>query len=146
MIGPKAIVGFVFVILGLVFTAAFANLSYHSIQTASRGLEAQGTVIGERKTSGGYRGGRSHRPVVSFVDEQGRTHIFEQRPGGRKGAYDIGEKVGVLYRANEPDTAIIDSFWGRYGHVFGMIFALFFVFFGAWMIRWDRRENAIFDR
>ena len=146
MIGPKAVVGFVFLASGLVFAVAFGTLSYRSLETSAIGLEARGTVIGERRTAGGNRGGRSYRPIVRFVDANGETRHFEQRPGGRKGAYDKGDVVDVLYRADDPDTAVIDSFWGRAGHMFGMIFALVFVALGGWMIRWDRRENALFDR
>ena len=146
MIGPKALVGFPFLILGLISAGAFATFSYGSLEIVWTGQSALGEIVRMEKVSGGYQSGRSYVPIVSFVDGEGSRRVFRQKPGGRKDAYAIGEQVAVLYRPDDPDLAVIDSFWGRYGFIFGTLFALFFVALGGWLIRRDRQENAIFDR
>ena len=146
MIGPKTLVGFPFLILGLISAAAFATFSFRSLEIVWTGQSATGEVVRMEKVRGGYRAGRSYLPIVSFVDGEGSKRVFRQKPGGRKGAYAIGEKVGVLYLPADPDRAVIDSFWGRYGFIFATLFALGFVTLGGWLIRQDRREHAIFDR
>ena len=144
MIGPKARIGFPFLLAGLIFAAAFATFTYRSMEIVWEGATATGEITGMQTVSG-YRG-QSHLPVVRFNAADGTQRVFWQRPGGRRGAYSIGEKVTVLYLPDDPGRAIIDSFWGRYGFIFATLFALCFAALGGWLVWQDRRENAIFDR
>lgn len=54
------------------------------------------------------------RPEVTYVDSQGVSHVVEGAVSSRPPAYDIGERVDVLYDPEDPSDAQIDSFLERY--------------------------------
>jgi hypothetical protein len=89
------------------------------------GVQAQGTVVGaERHTDGGPRGRRSitYNPVVRFVTADGRLAEFTSAVGYASRP-DIGARVPVRYRADDPEQGEIDRaiMW-----VFPAVMALIF--------------------
>ena len=150
MIGPKGFVGAIFFLAGTFFSiAGLWNLAEINV-IAANGKSTTGQVyhISRHHSSGGLRGGggTSYRHWVSFTDEKGTEHQFRNRLGGAKGFWDVGETVEVIYDPSDPDNAVINSFWGRFGFAFFTLFALPFAFLGAWLFQSDRRESSIFDR
>jgi hypothetical protein len=69
------------------------------------------------------------RPVVRFAAAGGQTITFRSATASRPPAYDVGDRVPVLYDANDPHKAQIDSLWQRSGVLiiflgFGVLFFL----------------------
>jgi hypothetical protein len=49
-------------------------------------------------------------PVVEFTSADGTQRKFEDSTGSKPPAYEVGERVEVLYRADSPEDAKINSF------------------------------------
>ncbi|MGA4844567.1 DUF3592 domain-containing protein [Streptomyces sp. G45] len=108
-------VGAVSLVVGLVL----AGISVSFLVDAER---AQGTVVAlEWRSSGGDSdGGTSRRtrgddeptayPVVEFRTEDGTPTRFRDSTGSNPAAYEVGERVEVLYRADSPEDARIKGF------------------------------------
>jgi len=71
---------------------------------------------------------RTMKPRVRFASELGRTAVFTGRIGSRPPSYAVGQAVPVLYDPGQPERAIIDTFWERWGAelVFAILALLFF--------------------
>ncbi len=94
-------IGALFLVLGIASLVS-------SWQLANTGVRAEGVVIG-------LVGSRTAQPRVRFVDETGRVIEFVSRAGSNPPAYNIGERVEVLYPAGQPRRAVIRgvfSLWG----------------------------------
>ena len=138
MLGFKTLIGFPFLLLGLIFTGASLWFAQESIHIAWSGIETQGTVLRMERRYSHRR--KSYHPHVEFTDRQGQQHYFSQSLGTLPTAYSAGEHVRVRYLPDTPERAIIDSFWGRYGELFSVALAQILVVVGALLIRSDRRE------
>lgn len=68
-----------------------------------------GTVIG-LESSRSNDGGTTYRPRVRFQAADGRTVEFVSGLGSSPPAYELGEVVPVLYRADDPQGAEIGDF------------------------------------
>jgi hypothetical protein len=89
-----------------------------SSDSAEQGSGAQVDVIGDDANW-------VYRPVVRFAAAGGQTITFRSATASRPPAYDVGDRVPVLYDANDPGKAQIDSVWQRLGVL------LMFLGFGA---------------
>ena len=65
--------------------------------------------------------------MFEFKDAEGGSHRVTSPVSSRPAAYDVGEKVAVLYSPGDPEDARIDSFFGLWGGscIFGGIGFLF---------------------
>ncbi|QNS08012.1 DUF3592 domain-containing protein [Streptomyces xanthii] len=103
--------GALFLVIGLVMGGV--SLSY-----VTSAEQARGTVVSLEWSagSGGYSGrsrsrsGPTAHPVVEFTTREGRATTFRSSMGSNPPAYDLGERVDVLYRADSPQDAKIDGF------------------------------------
>jgi hypothetical protein len=103
--------GGLFLVIGLILAGV-------SISYASSAERAQGTVVslewssGHTSTSrrGGGSSGPSAHAVVEFTAADGTARRFEDSTGSSPPAYDVGERVEVLYRADSPEDARINGF------------------------------------
>ncbi|MEW2129006.1 DUF3592 domain-containing protein [Streptomyces sp. NPDC005435] len=107
-----------FLAAGVLFLGIGVALGGMSVSFLSSAERAQGTVIalnwgsshsGYGRSSRGS-GGPSAHPVVTFRAKDGEQHMFTSSAGSNPPAYDRGESVEVLYRANDPDDARINGF------------------------------------
>lgn len=122
-----------FFVIGLAMLAgAVFWLVYqrHFVATASR---AQGTVIElERHHSSKSDGNGSNTtwaPVVTFTTPDGATHTFVSRSSSNPPAYSRGERVGVFYNTDKPESGVIDGWFSLWGGIsivgaLGLIFTL----------------------
>jgi hypothetical protein len=55
--------------------------------------------------------GTVFRPVFVFRDAQGAEHEIYSTVGTYPPAHKVGDKVSVLYKADEPENAVIDAFF-----------------------------------
>ena len=79
---------------------------------------------------------RSHMysAIVAFKTETGKEVTFAQGSSSSHNDLESGDEVNVLYDANTPDRAMIDSFWEHWGlpailFVIGLPFFAVGVFF-----------------
>ncbi|MYW65113.1 DUF3592 domain-containing protein [Streptomyces sp. SID8379] len=105
--------GGLFLTIGLIMT----GVSVSFLASAER---AQGTVVslewsqggsgsGSRGTSRSGSGPTAH-PVVAFTPAGGGLTTFRSSTGTNPPAYERGERVEVLYRADDPGDAQINGF------------------------------------
>ncbi|MBO1331711.1 DUF3592 domain-containing protein [Streptomyces sp. VRA16 Mangrove soil] len=104
--------GSLFLVIGLIM----AGVSVSFVAGAER---ARGRVVSlewsSGDTGGGYRTSRSSNgptahPVVEFTPAGGGLTTFHSSTGSNPPAYDVGEEVEVLYRADDPHDAQINGF------------------------------------
>jgi len=57
----------------------------------------------------------SYYPVVEFQSASGRLVEFQSSSGSNPASYDIGERVSILYRVDEPFSARINGFFSLWG-------------------------------
>jgi hypothetical protein len=102
-----AIVGQVFLILGLIFLLVGGAFGAYAALFTSGAVTTEGTVI--RLTA---RPGHptSFAPVVRFRTENGQDIEFQHLIYSHLPAYREGQTVPVLYRPVRPDRAIISAF------------------------------------
>lgn len=92
---------------GLFFVAAvvFVVLEVRFERTA---LHSTGEVVALRRSS---KGGRA--PDVAFTAVDGREHVHRSNVYSTP-SYEVGDVVPIAYDPTDPDSAIIDSFSGRW--------------------------------
>ena len=122
-----------FLMMGL---GAMAGGGYWFVQTLgfkSAAARADGVVVKleSQRSSGrpGARRGSTFVPVFEFKDGEGGSHRVTSSVSSRPAAYDVGEKVAVLYSPGDPEDARIDSFFSLWGGpcalaVVGFLFTL----------------------
>jgi hypothetical protein len=80
----------------------------------SSGLRAPGEVIRiKSEYSSGRNGGYNYYPIVRYRTERNETVEFKDSIGSNPPSYRPGDRVTVLYRADDPRDVIIDrgAFW-----------------------------------
>ncbi|MGW5100753.1 DUF3592 domain-containing protein [Streptomyces sp. NPDC004100] len=120
---------------GVLFLGIGVVLAGVSVSFLSRAERASGTVVAlewRQSHSSGVSRKRRHSgpaayPVVSFTSKDGERHTFKSSTGSNPPAYEEGERVEVLYRADSPEDARIDGFLSLWllPVIFGGIGALF---------------------
>lgn len=101
--------GLLIVGLGLLILGwqAFTNTSQRMRNTVA----TQGTVVEIKprlvNTNSGQR--TFFYPIVEFRTASGETVQFESEAGGNPSAYQIGDRVEVMYNPGQPQTAFINS-------------------------------------
>jgi hypothetical protein len=101
--------GLLIVGLGLLILGwqAFTNTSQRMRNTVA----TQGTVVEIKSrlvnTNSGQR--TFFYPIVEFRTASGETVQFESEAGGNPSAYQIGDRVEVMYNPGQPQTAFINS-------------------------------------
>ncbi|MGY0022808.1 DUF3592 domain-containing protein [Streptomyces sp. cg35] len=103
---------------GALFLAIGLVLGGMSVSLAVSGKHAEGTVVHMEWSSGTSSGssrksrgsGPSAHPVVLFTPAGGESVTFRSSAGSNPPAYDVGDRVDVLYRADDPEDAQIDGF------------------------------------
>ena len=72
-------------------------------------LQAEGVIVGLSPVRP-YRSNTSWRPVFQFTTEDGRSFTVMSNIGQRRSTWKQGEHVAVLYQADHPENAHLDSF------------------------------------
>lgn len=102
---------------GSLFLAIGLILAGVSVSYVANGKHARGTVVSMEWRSDGGSGkrrandGPTAYPVVQFTSADGRSRTFRGSTGSNPPAYDLMERVEVLYRADSPEDARINSFF-----------------------------------
>lgn len=97
------------------FFAAFCLWGVYAAVIAYRlettGVVTEGTVIGLDESNSD--GSTAYDPIVEFSVD-GQTYTFESGNASSPPAYDVGERVEVLYDPNDPNTAQINKISERW--------------------------------
>jgi hypothetical protein len=83
---------------------------WHLIRTA---LRAEATVVEMVERSGDH--GVTYAPVYTFKDQAGQEQKVHSRCSSCPPAYQVGDKIMVLYRSASPRDAQIQSFFDMWG-------------------------------
>jgi hypothetical protein len=102
----------VFIIIGGCFALIGVGFAAYSVVFASGAERVEGTVTE-------MVGGNRKAPVVEYQVD-GKSYVFRDSISTAPPAYDVGDKVVILYRPDDPRRAQIDSFVGRW--LFAVIF------------------------
>jgi len=92
-------------------------------------VSTSGTVI-DLISRSSTRSSATYSPVVQFIDQSGNEQELHSRVGSNPPAYRLGEKVTVLYKADNPEFAVIDD-WERY---LGLIVLTIMGFVFSWVL------------
>ncbi|GAB1333530.1 hypothetical protein ACE1SV_01200 [Streptomyces sp. E-15] len=103
---------------GALFLTVGLVLAGLTVSFLADARHAQGTVVdhewrGDHSGTSGRRRGNDAPvayPVVEFTPADGTHRTFEGSTGSNPPAYERGERVEVLYRADSPGDARIDGF------------------------------------
>lgn len=94
-----------FLLLGFAFLAVSAGIGHRTYGFLQTALVADGTVVAlEQRRSGTYA------PAFEFADAHGVRHRVYSETGSNPPAYEVGERVRVLYPAADPRSARLEGF------------------------------------
>lgn len=108
----------VFGIIGICQLGIGVWLAVGSLDLSANGMRAEGTVVRlQRKYSRNSNGDRRYfyYPVVQFRTDAGETVEFHGSKGSSSPAYRRGARVAILYPAETPTDAKIESFGALWG-------------------------------
>jgi hypothetical protein len=96
----------------LLVVAFFASIyMWHFTHAA---LRARGTIL-EMRQSKDKDGDLAYAPTFRFQDTAGVLHIVSSSIYQNPPEFHVGDEVTVLYLADNPENAHIDSFWRIWG-------------------------------
>lgn len=122
----------IFLVAGILFVAVGLYLDHLAREFIKNSLRAKGEVI-ELKARPGDSWSKA--PVVKFNTENDREIVFQSNNYSRPPAFEVGEKVGVLYTPDDPKaSARVDTFFSTRGvpmilYILGVFFIILGVIF-----------------
>lgn len=105
----------VFLIVGPVLLIAAMIAGLYTWSFSRNAVQAAGTVIEMRESKDSESGGISYSPTFQFQDTSGVQHTVASHIYSSPPEFQVGDKVTVLYRTENPDGAVIDTFWQLWG-------------------------------
>jgi len=99
-LGSFCVVGPLLLVLALGFTLQRVSLMFS-------GEHVEGTVVAKRSTGSSQV---SYAPIFEFNATDGSTHRVSSDVYGAESAFRFGERVPVVYRRADPESARIDTF------------------------------------
>ena len=109
-----------YVLMGLVFLVAGIGLAvwgYVNVKNKIDGsvyIKTEGTVVSMRLVPPTQDAGETWTPTIKFKDKNGKEFTFESNVSSDPPAYQIGEKVELLYPEGRPEDAFINSFMEKW--------------------------------
>ncbi|AFY45679.1 DUF3592 domain-containing protein [Nostoc sp. PCC 7107] len=106
--------GSIFAGVGSIFLITGILIGINTRSFVGKSIAASGTVIDlERHTSRDSNGRSStaYYPVISFTANSGKPIEFEANSVSNPPAYTKGQKVEILYNPQEPESAVISSWF-----------------------------------
>ena len=103
----------ILLVVGLIFTAIGAVVGYRDITLARTGVHVEGVVV-ELIPVGGAKGGVTYYPLLEYALPDG-TSVKTQGPyGANPPGFVVGDRVALVYEAQQPSHIVINSFFGLY--------------------------------
>ncbi len=120
--------------------------AYTSFQSSQRfiaqALVAEGTVI--ELISSRSSDSITYRPRVTFSAQDGQRYEFVSSSGSNPPSYSRGERVTVLYSADNPNNAQLNGFFSLWGLtlILGVMGAVFFAIGGGMVaLKWRGEQR-----
>ena len=147
------IIKYVFTIIGagMLIGAFFLYTSTSTFLKTS--ITAEGEVIdlltsrSSRSSSNSSYSGTSitYKPLVEFIDKEGKLYEFTTNSSSNPPSYAIGERVKVLYNPKSPHDAKIQGFFSLWGAALlvGGLGLVFFIIGGSMFIVSKRKKNLL---
>lgn len=133
----------IFGLVGLGILAVAIMTASVRLELLADGVRTEGVVV--RLAGGGGNSDRSYYyPIVRFRAASGETFVFRGETGTRPPAFEQGEEVTVIYHSDNPEVAVIDSFWSLWFlpvlfGAFGLVFSGLALAALVWQIRVARQ-------
>lgn len=106
-----SIVAWIALISGLVMLY-FSYASYNSTQQFLKvALRTAGTVVEMREVYDSDDGDYTYRPIINYTDRRGEAHTYTSATSSNPPAYEVGDRVEILYNPQKSDEVYINS-WG----------------------------------
>lgn len=137
------VVRYLFTAIGVALLVA-AFYAYHDTKNFLEGaLTADGVVTELVRSRSSDSNSYLYRPVVEFYADDGALIEITSSIGSSPPSYAVGEEVTVVYHADRPHKARIDSFLSLYGLqlILAVMGSIFFLV-GFTMIFFSRRRSA----
>jgi hypothetical protein len=106
--------GWVYLVIGFVVLLGAGVSWVRTLHFAHDAIRTSGTIIEMRQGKGEYGRIERYAPTFRFQDAEGRQHTVSSKFYSSQ-EFHSGEIVAVLYLADNPQTARIDSFWQMWG-------------------------------
>lgn len=120
------IIGSLLLVAGVIIIAFGFDHLIRSVNMQCSWLHAEGTVVRLEGRTSGTRHGSTWAPVFQFTTpDDGQAHTVTSRVASSPPAYSVGESVRVLYSTEDPQDAIINSFFQLY------LTPIFLIIFGS---------------
>ncbi|SAL29524.1 hypothetical protein AWB64_02517 [Caballeronia sordidicola] len=104
------------VVIGAGFVLGAAATGFHAQHIRQNYSRAEGQVINVLENERPYQPhSRLYSAVIVFRTDTGKQISFAQGSSSSHNGLREGESVGVLYDAQTPERAMIDSFWEHWG-------------------------------
>lgn len=107
------VVGWIFAAVALTLLTIAGVLYYRADQFSAAAIHADGVV--ERLTASRSSDDTTWAAVVRFTDRDGREQQFTESMRTNPPRFAAGAKVPVLYDPQNPTSAVVADFWGRFG-------------------------------
>jgi hypothetical protein len=131
-------------IIGAGGLAGAAWLGWHQYQLLAGTQRTEGVLVEfvtVTSTDGEGRRTSTQAPVVRFKAGDGQTYRV-QGLGSSQAQRDPGDAVGIRYRPDDPQRAVIDDFQNQWGGVWALaLFGLFPTMFGTYFLGLQVRES-----
>ncbi len=107
--------------------------------------KTEGTVIRMREVPDSEHAGITYAPVIKYKDALGKEFTYESKHSSDPPAYDIGEKVWLIYDPADPKEVYIDSFREKWVLTIVLFLCGIIVFpISIWMIFTGFRKEQAF--
>ena len=117
------------------FLAYSAFNQYQKTQTIlNKGIKTTAIVV--KFSTHQSDGSTMYKPIFEFTDRSQNKQTFKSSISSSPPAYEIGEKVPLIYDSTNPEKARIVSFWGlyRWSVILFMVASPFLVIGGSYLL------------
>lgn len=129
------LMGLFLLLISVVLFAWGAYLYKSRTDATETYIKTEGIVTELRKVKGNADVGITYAPVIKFKDKSGKEYVHESSNSSDPPAYDISEKVEILYNKTDPEEAFINSFGEKWTGIIAFITCGVILFLiGTWMI------------
>ncbi|MBQ8517445.1 MAG: DUF3592 domain-containing protein [Akkermansia sp.] len=136
------VVGCIFALVGVGALVGSGVTAVDSHRIVSEGIIAQGEVVSlKRERSSGRRSSTVYHPVFRFTAQDGKEYRVKHNQGSNPPAWKKGEKAELIYLPGNPESAVPNTFWGKYAVPFIIaIFGTGFTVLGS-VVAWRSRKG-----
>ena len=101
--------------IGMIIGAIWTGINAKSF--IDNALKGEGVVIKMERRESGTGSDRSitYAPVFTFKDKKDESHMIHSSTSSSPPAYEVNEKVEVLYLAEQPEEAKLNGFFSLWG-------------------------------